>query len=138
MLKSNILTIYISLFNIIFNLQIALSQNKSLKLMKSFPDLNSEKEENFLAHPYSLCKYQGNYIVSDATDCCLKIISSEGEVVKKIGSKGHGPGEMGSPFYMALNEDNGNIFVADQGNHRISVYNNEGDDFINIFITLFP
>jgi outer membrane protein assembly factor BamB len=127
MMKNKPLLLCISLLNILLNIQIVFSQHKSLKLVESFPDPDSQKEENFLAHPFSLCNYQGHYIVTDAKDCCLKIISSEREVVKKIGSEGHGPGEMSAPFYMALDENTGTIFVVDQGNQRISIYNNEGN-----------
>lgn len=99
-----------------------LAQGRKLVLLKSFPDLESEKEGNFLATPYDFVFYKGTYIASDAKEGCLKVFSSEGELIRIIGSGGYGPGELSDPFVLTVDERNGIIYCSDQGNSRISCF----------------
>jgi len=112
------------------------SQTKSLVLVKSFPDPESEDKDNFLAHPYDVDFYKNNYIVTDAGECCVKIFSEKGDFIKKIGSKGHGPGELIDPFFSAVDTSSGNIHCVDQGNNRIVCYTKNGKYVKEIKTTL--
>ena len=102
------------------------SQTKNLVLVKSFPDPDSKDKDNFLVHPYDVDFYRNNYIVTDAEECCLKIFSEKGDFIQKIGSKGHGPGELIDPFFSAVDTSTGNIYCVDQGNNRIVCYTKNG------------
>ena len=45
---------------------------------------------------------------------------------------GHEPGELDTPFYLALVEEKNEVYIADSGNHRIVVHNMDGE-FIRQF-----
>ncbi len=113
------------------------AQQHRLVLVKSFPDLESEEAGNYLAHPYDIAFYKNTYIVTDATECCLKVFSTDGKLIRTIGSRGGGPGELSDPFLVAVDETTGNIYCVDSGNNRISCFNNKGI-FLNIIRTSLP
>ncbi len=104
-----------------------------LILQKSFPDLASEELGEFLAHPYDLDFYKGQYFLTDTTEGCIKVFSSEGKLVLTIGSKGLGPGELSEPYCMAINEKNGILYCYD-GSRRISCFST-GGKFLKILKT---
>lgn len=105
----------------------------NLILQKSFPDLESEKLGEFLAHPYDLDFYKGQYFITDTTEGCIKVFSSNGKLAKTIGSKGLGPGELSQPYCIAINDNNGILYCYD-GSRRISCFST-GGKFLKIIKT---
>lgn len=68
---------------------------------------------------------EGHIVVADLKNVCLQIFDSEGSFLKKIG-KGDSPvkGEssvFSKPTGVAISV-NGNVVVADRGNHRVQVF----------------
>lgn len=51
--------------------------------------------------------------------------SSDGRFLKAWGSKGSGPGEFSVPHAIAL-DSRGRVFVADRGNKRLQIFDQEG------------
>ena len=82
----------IILMTSVFLNAILIGQEKSLRLVRCFPDLKSEQEGHFLAHPYDLFFDGSEFYITDAVDCCVKVFSKSGEFVRQIGRRGMGPG----------------------------------------------
>ncbi|KAF0973442.1 hypothetical protein FDP41_008146 [Naegleria fowleri] len=62
-------------------------------------------------------------IVCDCTNCRIQLFSLDGHVIKSFGSKGsHQVDQFWYPASVCLNELNGELFVVDNTNHRILVY----------------
>jgi len=52
--------------------------------------------------------------------------SPDGKVIKTWGKKGSGPGEMNIPHALAM-DSRGRLFLADRGNNRIQIFDQEGN-----------
>jgi hypothetical protein len=59
----------------------------------------------------------------------LGLLGSPGlaSAAERFGSEGSGAGELRSPSGLAVDSSNGHLFVADQGNQRVSVFASDGD-----------
>ncbi|MCR5218763.1 VWA domain-containing protein [Treponema sp.] len=67
----------------------------------------------------------GNLLVSEMAGDRLSLLSSEGDFIRYIGSRGTGLGQMVGPQYLA-EDSHGNIYVTDGGNNRVDVFDSEG------------
>jgi DNA-binding beta-propeller fold protein YncE len=68
---------------------------------------------------------QGNIFVSDGyTNSRVVKISADGHWLKMLGTYGKGPDQFSTPHAIASDKQN-NIYVADRGNRRIQVYDND-------------
>ncbi|HEV2352195.1 MAG TPA: peptidyl-alpha-hydroxyglycine alpha-amidating lyase family protein [Terriglobia bacterium] len=69
----------------------------------------------------------GNIFVSDGYGNSRVVKFSEaGDLVKTWGSKGSRPGQFRTPHSIAV-DAKGNVYVADRGNKRIQVFDNDGN-----------
>ncbi len=69
----------------------------------------------------------GNIFVSDAyTNARVVKLDKNGRFLKTWGSKGSGEGQFDMPNSIAVDAA-GNVYVADLGNHRIQVFDNDGN-----------
>jgi len=65
-------------------------------------------------------------IVLDRGNQCFYVFSQEGEFIRKIGEyRGKGPGDLLDPAWFEVDKE-GNIYVFEEGNMRISIFSNEG------------
>ena len=69
---------------------------------------------------------RGNLVVADRGNHCLWILETGGNILMRIGSKGHGPGELYLPYGVAIHPS-GSIIVSESGNHRISIFSSCGE-----------
>jgi DNA-binding beta-propeller fold protein YncE len=70
---------------------------------------------------------QGNtYITDGYVNSRVAKISKEGDWVKSWGSKGTGPGQFIIPHSIAIDLED-NIYVGDRSNHRIQVFDTDGN-----------
>lgn len=83
-----------------------------------------EKLEMFFLPRDVKTDQRGNVFVLDSGDNCLYKFSEDGELLKKAGRKGPGPGEMDRPLGMDI-DSKGNIYLNDPFNRRINIYDNE-------------
>jgi hypothetical protein len=60
-------------------------------------------------------------------------VDRDGNWIKSWGERGNGPGQFNTPHAIAT-DDNGNVYVADRGNHRIQVFDNGGNFLRQIVI----
>lgn len=70
--------------------------------------------------------YDGTLLVSESAGDRIAVLDSNGFFKKYIGKKGRGTGEFVSPQCMAL-DSNGNLYVTDYGNSRVSVFDKDGN-----------
>jgi hypothetical protein len=70
---------------------------------------------------------KGNFIVADGWQSIgVYVFDRDGKFVKELGRKGQGPGEYANPVSLEISRD-GDIWVADFGNNRISIYSKDLD-----------
>jgi len=67
---------------------------------------------------------QGNVFVSDGyTNSRVVKYDKWGKFLKSVGTRGAAPGQMNTPHGMQV-DAKGNVYVADRGNNRIQVFDN--------------
>jgi len=103
------------------------SEDSKFVFIMSFPDETSEKAGEYLATPYDLVFYKEQYFITDSKENCIKVFSSDGKLLKKIGSRGQGPREFSDPYCITLDEKKGQIYCYDGGNRRISCFSVNGE-----------
>ncbi|XP_022780915.1 E3 ubiquitin-protein ligase TRIM71-like [Stylophora pistillata] len=62
----------------------------------------------------------------------VKVFSSDGTYLRSFGYKGGKEGELNSPEGIAIDNDDGTIFIADSDDHRIQLFSGKGV-FLNKF-----
>ena len=68
---------------------------------------------------------QGLIYVVERLNHRVVVITAEGQVVRTLGSKGSGPGQLRAPATVAV-DGGGNVLVADSGNNRLVVFCSDG------------
>ncbi|KAI6658158.1 hypothetical protein LOD99_11112 [Oopsacas minuta] len=56
---------------------------------------------------------------------CLLIFDLKGNFIKQIGTPGSGEGQFNRPYGIAINVDNGDIYVCDYSNNRIQIFSQD-------------
>jgi len=81
-----------------------------------------------LDHPTGCIYHQNKFIVSDTNNDCLKIFDCAGKLVRKIGRKGKGDGQLSWPQSLCVEKcgSQHNILVCDSGNGRIVQFSEDG------------
>jgi hypothetical protein len=68
----------------------------------------------------------GNTFISDGyINSRVAKVDKDGNWIKSWGDRGTGPGQFNTPHSIATDAD-GNVYVADRGNHRIQVFDGDG------------
>ena len=84
-------------------------------------------EPGQLNHPTSSAiDPSGNLWVSSFTSNLVQKYSPTGALLASIGSYGSAPGQFITPWGIAVDPRNGNVYVADQGNFRIQEFSSTG------------
>jgi DNA-binding beta-propeller fold protein YncE len=69
----------------------------------------------------------GNTFISDGyINSRVAKVDKNGNWIKSWGDRGSGPGQFNTPHSIAT-DAKGNVYVADRGNHRIQVFDNDGN-----------
>jgi hypothetical protein len=80
---------------------------------------------------------QGNTYISDGyINSRVAKVDKDGNWLKSWGDRGKEPGQFNTPHSIATDAD-GNVYVADRGNHRIQVFDGDGK-FLRQFIIDVP
>jgi DNA-binding beta-propeller fold protein YncE len=66
------------------------------------------------------------FITDIIRDCVVVLNSSDGRFLFEFGGKGSGAGQFDGPTGIVLSEDGQQIFVVDQGNHRVCMFDGNG------------
>jgi DNA-binding beta-propeller fold protein YncE len=91
--------------------------------IQSMPENDSESAGS-LGLPVGIAMSNGTYAVADSARCKILTFNSEG-FVSEFGKKGTGTNELLSPVGLDF-DSSGNIYVADEGNHCIKMFNDRG------------
>jgi len=68
---------------------------------------------------------KGNFIVADGWQSIgVYVFGPDGQFIQELGRKGQGPGEYANPVSVEISTE-GDIWVADYGNNRISIYSKD-------------
>jgi hypothetical protein len=68
---------------------------------------------------------KGNFIVADGWQSIgVYVFGPDGQFIRELGRKGQGPGEYANPVSVEISTE-GDIWVADYGNNRISIYSKD-------------
>ena len=73
-------------------------------------------------NPRYISLYQNEVFVSRSGAGYLLVYDLNVTFLKQIGTPGNGEGQLNSPYGIAINELNRDIFVCDHGNNRIQIF----------------
>ena len=66
------------------------------------------------------------YVADGYGNCCVHRFSAKGEHILSWGAPGDAPGALQIPHGICVEEQNGNVYVADRENFRIQIFSREG------------
>ncbi|CAG5118477.1 unnamed protein product [Candidula unifasciata] len=90
---------------------------------------------NSFNQPRYVClTHTGNYVISDSANHCIKIFDQDMQLSSQFGSYGQRDGCFKFPYGVASDAE-GNLYVADHFNNRVSMFSGEGE-FIQHLLTL--
>ncbi|XP_031548974.1 tripartite motif-containing protein 2-like [Actinia tenebrosa] len=69
---------------------------------------------------------EGNFMVLDSGNHCIKELNSSGDLVRSIGKMGSGSGEIGERAEGITVDHEGRLIVADTANNRVQVFHRNG------------
>jgi hypothetical protein len=88
---------------------------------------DTEDDDYILYGPAGLCvDAQGNIFILDFKMYWIRKYDADGEHIRTFSRQGEGPGELQRAYYMTMTPD-GSPVVFDSGNHRITVFDNDGE-----------
>jgi hypothetical protein len=99
--------------------------SRSLVLKEILVIGEEESEDAFLAGPVDIAvDGRGNIYISDYTDNCVKVFAEDGNLLRKIGRQGQGPGEFERcmTIHISANDE-----LCVNQSQRISVFTLDGD-----------
>lgn len=84
-------------------------------------------EEVVLGNPVNFIFSEDFIYISDQKNSNVLVFNLEGELAGKIGNEGRGPAEFNRQHFIFL--DQGKLYINDQGNQRLSVYDIKKKEF---------
>jgi hypothetical protein len=86
-----------------------------------------DEEQNY---PFSMLSWlcvddDENIVTMDNEEGCIRIFDKTGQLIRRFGRKGQGPGEFQSVSYLSVIEGD-KICVVDRANHRLSHFTQDG------------
>ncbi len=82
-----------------------------------------EKEQTGIERPYGICVVEDAIYVCDFDKSCVVELDRNGNRIASYGEFGEGAGQFHNPTAILRHE--GMIYVLDQGNHRVQVFDEE-------------
>lgn len=102
-----------------------------LELVRIWGGDEEDDENKFFRTPTSVAVDKNKQVyICDEHSHCIKVFKSSGEYVRTIGRRGRGPGDVYTPYSIALSP-NGDLVVYESSGCRIQRFNPEGKS-INI------
>ena len=83
------------------------------------------RKTNKMKRPFTIAISKGKIFVSQSETKCVLVYNLRGSFLKKIGEKGCGEGQFLSPFGIAIDEDNGDIYVGDLVVNRVQIFSKD-------------
>ena len=98
--------------------------DKHGKKIRSFGSEGTRRGQ--LVHPKGVAiSSKGTILVADTNNHRIHEFTMEGECISYVGSQGSGPLQFDYPRGIAVNKTTGQVYIADQWNHRIQVLNSD-------------
>lgn len=120
----------ISKFYVYSGIPITLSKDKKTIAM----GLNSQNTQNITSNtPLDLYVFGDSIFVLDNADKSITEYDKDLNKVSKIGSMGSEPNRLNSPSAIASGDSK--LFIADNGNSRITIYDTASDTYSNVAIS---
>ena len=98
--------------------------DKEGEIIRSFGSRGEGRKELQCPQGVALSS-KGTILVADTNNHCIQEFTMEGECISCVGSKGDGPLQFHYPRGIAVNKTTGQVYIADQWNHRIQVLNSD-------------
>ena len=115
--------ILVAFFVVVIFLPILASAEEIYKFERMWPTL---QQPWYFKEPYGIAvDGDGNYYIADTGYHRIQKITSEGQLITRWGSFGHGPGQFSEPIDIAVDPQN-RIYVTDKKNHRIQRFTLNG------------
>ena len=93
---------------------------------KNYSSLVNERNFNINGPPYGVAVHtNGDVYVSDCSNGCIKVFSSNGTQKQTFGSQGSGNKQFNSPNGLLILNDI--LYICDNGNHRIQKWSLNGE-----------
>lgn len=89
--------------------------------------LSGERYGGFSNPHCVLTVNNNNIIIADSHHHQIKILTSDGALIKNIGTQGTNEGQLNFPFCVTLNTRKNLLFVSDSHNNRIQVFDYSGN-----------
>ena len=107
-----------------------LSPDGAILLTLGTPGVSAEGPDTFVAPTDVVVAPNGDIFVSDGHERDSDVarivkFSTDGTFIKQWGTLGSAPGELSAPHNLAF-DSRGRLFVADRGNNRIQIFDQEG------------
>jgi len=94
-------------------------ENQELKILNDFLKLNQPTGIAYLEEKNEI------WVVETASHQ-ICVLDQTGELIKRIGRRGTGPGEFNYPTFIWINKF-GNVFIVDSMNFRVQILNKDGE-----------
>ena len=102
-----------------------LSDVRDIKLVHEITIAENDSEDYYFGNIRDAAiTNNGSVLLLDSSEKTVLVYSQKGDLITVLGEEGRGPGELLMPMSLASNP-NGDILVADLGNAKISIWNNE-------------
>ena len=101
--------------------------NDDLTFSHMISSLHGNKQ---LRHPCGVALDNDGYLYIAKEDDCITKVTTTGEYISRIGSKGSGPGQLITPTSVAIS--NNILYVTEEGNKRVSIFDTNGQ-FLHSF-----
>ena len=110
-----------------FQSEIVISLQKKQKSIESESKLNNSISIEFDNRLLDLINVFGKISVDNSNDSYLPVVQYTGKVrpVVSVGTQGNGRGEFSNPFGVVVEHKSENIYVVDQYNSRVQVFDRE-------------
>ena len=107
------------------------------KITKFSADLRKLNEtsvniDNKLGHLVGLTVVRGELMMCNSKDGCIMVYTTELKYVRRIGSRGDGPGQFSDEIRGLSSDKQGNLYVSDLGKRCVQVFSN-GGEFVRSF-----
>ena len=73
---------------------------------------------------------EGYLYVAELCNCCITKLTTKGQYIKRLGSRGYAPGQLFYPSSLTIS--NNLVYVTEKGNHRVSIFDSNGT-FLHYF-----
>ena len=95
-----------------------------VKIFKQTKSIGRLSDSIFFSYTFDMMQKDGNLFLIDYQNFSILKLDRQFNLIKRIGHKGHGPGEFVSPFSLAIDTDT--LYVYDNGKNALILFTLDG------------